>query len=81
MAIKITPEKKKQFIYSIRKYFEENLDEEIGDLKADLLLDFFLKEIAPTVYNQAVADAQIYFQDKTNDLELTVYEDESGYWN
>lgn len=81
MAIKIPAEKKRQVIYSIRKYFAENLEEEIGDLKADLILDFILKEIGPTVYNQAVSDAQVYFQDKTNDLELTVYENDLGYWS
>lgn len=32
------------------------MDEEIGDLQADLLLDYVLGEIGPTVYNRAIAD-------------------------
>jgi uncharacterized protein (DUF2164 family) len=56
------------------------MDQEIGDLKADLLLDYFLKEIAPTVYNQAITDAQAYFQVKAADLEGVCYEAEFGYW-
>ncbi len=51
MAIKLSKEAKKQVIASIKRYFAENLDDDIGDLKADLLLDYFLLEIGPTIYN------------------------------
>ena len=53
---------------------------EVGDLKAKLLLDFFLGEIGPIVYNSAIADAQAYFQGKVADLEGSCYEAEFGYW-
>ena len=46
------------FIASIQRYFDEEMDDEIGTLKASLLLDFFLQELGPTAYNIAVADAQ-----------------------
>jgi hypothetical protein len=48
---------KKQLIESIKRFFEEKLDEEIGDLKASIFLDFCLQEICPSVYNRAVIDA------------------------
>ena len=35
MAIKLTKEIEKKLIASIKRYAEENLDEEIGDLKRD----------------------------------------------
>ena len=54
--------------------------EEVGDLKAKLLLDFFLGEVGPTVYNGAIADAQAYFQGKVADLEGSCYEAEFSYW-
>jgi uncharacterized protein (DUF2164 family) len=79
MAITLSKEQRKRSIASIKKYFEDNI-EEIGDLKATLLLDFCLKEIGPSVYNQAIADAQGYFQDKLSDLDATCYEAEFGYW-
>lgn len=65
---------------SVRRYATESLDEEMGDLKAGLLLDFFLKELAPTVYNQAIADAQAYFHARTADLEGVCYVEEFAYW-
>jgi uncharacterized protein (DUF2164 family) len=50
MSITLPKEIENRLIGSVKKYFEENLDSEIGDLKATLLLDFFLKEIGPTIY-------------------------------
>ena len=58
MAIKISPETRQRLIASLKRYAAENLDEELGDLKAGLLLDYCLTEIGPAVYNQAIADAQ-----------------------
>ena len=80
MSIKLTDEQRKQSMASIKRYVEQELDQEIGDLKAGLLLDYFLKEIAPSVYNGAVADAQTYLRDRLSDLEGICYHDEFGYW-
>jgi uncharacterized protein (DUF2164 family) len=65
---------------SIKRYVAENFAEDIGDLKAGLMLDFFLKEMAPSIYNQAIADAQTYFQARVADLEGVCYEPEFSYW-
>lgn len=80
MAIKISPETTKQLHASIKRYVAENLDQDIGDLKAGLLLDYCLKEIGPTIYNQAIAEAQSYFQARVTDLEGVCYEKELTYW-
>ena len=80
MAIKLSPETTKQLHASIKRYCAENFDEEIGDLKAGLLLDFCLKEIGPTVYNQAIVEARTYFEARVADLEGTCYEKEFTYW-
>jgi uncharacterized protein (DUF2164 family) len=80
MTITISPETRKQLVASIKRYAVENLDGEIGDLKAGLLLDYCLKEIGPAVYNQAIADAQSYFTDRVADLEGVCHEPEFGFW-
>ncbi|MGB2882030.1 MAG: DUF2164 domain-containing protein, partial [Rhodoferax sp.] len=54
MTIEISKEAKKQAIASIERYFQENMDEKIGNIAAGALLGFFLEEIGPTIYNQAV---------------------------
>jgi uncharacterized protein (DUF2164 family) len=80
MTIELSREVRQQMIGSLRRYLAEEMNEEIGDLKASLLLDFFLKEIGPTVYNRAVTDAQTYLQGALADMEGSVYRPEFGYW-
>jgi uncharacterized protein (DUF2164 family) len=80
MAVTLAPDAKKQAIASIRRYVAESWDLDVGDLKADLLLDFVLREIGPTVYNQAIADAQVYLRERVADLEAACYEKEFTYW-
>ncbi len=80
MAIELPREQREQMIASVKRYFAEQLDDEIGDLKAGLLLDFCLQEICPTVYNRAIADAQAWFLARVGDLEGSCFEPELGYW-
>ncbi len=80
MAITLSKDAQQQLIPSIKRYFAEHMDEEIGDPKASLLLEFCLKEIGPSIYNQAIADAQAYLHDKVTDLDGSCFEPEFGYW-
>jgi len=80
MAITLEPAIRQQAIASLRRYFAENWDLDVGDLKAGLLLDYFLLEIGPSVYNRAIGDAQVYFRDRVVDLEATCFEKEFGFW-
>lgn len=79
MPIKLNKPTEQRLMASIRRYCAENL-EEIGDLKAAMFLDFCLREIGPSIYNQAVADAQAYMQNQVIDLNSTCYEPEVDYW-
>ena len=67
---------RKQAIAALQQYFADNMDEPIGELKAGLLLDFILAELGPSVYNQAVADARAFFEERTSDLAAICYHDE-----
>jgi uncharacterized protein (DUF2164 family) len=80
MTLSLTDDARKQAITSIKRYVAEELDQEIGDLKAGLFLDFVMKEIAPTVYNGAISDAQTYLRDRVADLEGACSAPEFAYW-
>lgn len=80
MNVSLSDDATKQSIASIKRYFGEELDLDIGDLKAALVLEFFLKEIAPTVYNGAIADAQTFMRDRVADLDGACSAQEFGYW-
>ena len=47
--IALSKEQKDDMIGLIKHYFEQNMDEEIGDLKAMMFLDFITKELAPII--------------------------------
>lgn len=80
MPIQFSNDTVRRALASIKQFSAEHLDDEIGDLKAQLVLDFFMKELAPTVYNQAIADAQKYMQERVMDLEGVCHQHEFAYW-
>ena len=80
MSIEIPKEARKEAIASIERYFQDNMDEKIGNIAAGALLGFFLEEIGPVIYNQAVADVQERLQARVSELDIEVHEDEFTYW-
>jgi uncharacterized protein (DUF2164 family) len=64
----ISKEKRDEMTGWIKEYYRKERDEDIGDLSAILLLDFFMDKIAPEFYNQGVYDSQRYMSDKCLDL-------------
>lgn len=66
--IVITNENRKAMIDSIKTFFLKERDEDLGDLSAAMILDFFAKELAPEFYNQGVSDSYQYMNDKIEDL-------------
>ena len=80
MAIELSKEARKEAIASIERYFQETMEEKIGNIAAAGLLSFFLEEIGPSIYNRAVADAQERLQARVQDLDFEVHEDEFAYW-
>jgi uncharacterized protein (DUF2164 family) len=80
LNIELSKEARTQAVASIQRYFEENLPEPIGELPAGLLLNFFLEEIGPAVYNRAIADAQARLERLAGDLGGELFADEFQYW-
>ncbi|HWQ10358.1 MAG TPA: DUF2164 domain-containing protein [Holophaga sp.] len=80
MDIQLTKETERQLVGSIQRYLGEAFGEEVGPLKAELCLRFFLEEVAPTVYNQGIADARRYMEERAADLENVCFAEEFGYW-
>ena len=80
MTIEIPREARKEAVASIERYFRENMEEPIGNIVAGALLGYFLEEIGPLVYNQAVADVQERLQMRVSDLDIEHHEDAFQYW-
>jgi len=80
MAIQLSKETQQHLTSSIKLFFLEQMDEEIGDLRASFFLEFCLKEIGPSIYNQAIADAQAYLHERIGDMDGACYEPAFGYY-
>jgi uncharacterized protein (DUF2164 family) len=80
MAIELTKESRNAAVLSIERYFQENMEERIGNIQAAALLNFFLEEIGPSVYNQAVAEVQERIQMRVAELDIECHEHEFAYW-
>ena len=80
MTIEISKDARKEVIASIERYFQENMEERIGNIAAGALLGFILEEIGPLVYNQAVAEVQERLQSRISEIDIEVHEDEFQYW-
>ncbi len=80
MKIELSSQAQKDAVASIQKYFEVNMPEMIGELPAGLLLNFFIEEIGPAIYNKAIADAQARMMRRVDDLSGELYVDEFQYW-
>jgi uncharacterized protein (DUF2164 family) len=79
MRIRLSDERRVRMLDSVRRYFEDTFDEPLSDFRAEGLLDFFVGELGPAVYNQGVRDACGALQEKLADLEGEVYEPERPY--
>jgi uncharacterized protein (DUF2164 family) len=79
-TIELPKEVRADAIASIQRYFEENMPEPIGELPAGLLLNFFIEEIGPVIYNHAISEAQTRMQQRVADLNGELYADEFQYW-
>jgi uncharacterized protein (DUF2164 family) len=80
MTITLTKEARAQAVASIERYFLENMEDKIGNIAAGALLGFFLEELGPLVYNQAVAEVQERLQQRVSEIDIEVHEDEFAYW-
>ena len=80
MAVTLAVEPKKQALASLQRFCADDLDLDISGIEIQSLLEFFLKEIGPSVYNGAISDAQTFLRDRLADLEATCYEPEFTFW-
>ncbi len=61
-------DRKKDMIDKIKKHFMEERDEDLGDLAAQMILEFFVEKLGPDIYNQGLDDAHLYMSEKLEDL-------------
>lgn len=59
---------KKKMIGDIINFYAEEQDEEIGELKAEIILDFVTDKLSYYFYNEGLKDAQAHISNALEDL-------------
>lgn len=72
-TLKLTKEQQDDAIRTIQSYFEEERGEELGDLAAWGVLDLFMTQLAPYIYNQAISDARTTTNQRMASLEEDLF--------
>lgn len=66
--LKLDPVERETVIGDIINYFLTERNEEIGNLAAGFILEFFSEKLGPFYYNLGVRDAHAFLSDKLEDL-------------
>ncbi len=64
----LTKEERTWLVSRIQDHFSDELDQEIGNMDAEFLIDFFAKTAGPLFYNSGVRDAQTLLTRKLEDV-------------
>ena len=72
--IKLDDSVKVEVVAKLQKYFQDELQQEIGSFDAEFMLDFFSKEVGGFYYNQGLADALKNFESKMEDVGELIYQ-------
>lgn len=80
MTLELDKADRQQAIDSIMRYFEQNMDERIGNIAAGGLLSFLVEEVGPLIYNRGVLDAQQRLLARVQEVDLELQQDAFQYW-
>jgi uncharacterized protein (DUF2164 family) len=76
MRIKLSDERRADVVVGLQRYMTKEFEIELSEFQARELLDFLVRHLGPSVYNQAIQDARGFVQEKLTDLEGEFYEPE-----
>jgi uncharacterized protein (DUF2164 family) len=76
MKIRLSADRRAALLETLTAYYAVEFGETLSPFRAETLLDFFVRELGPPVYNQGVRDAVAFLQAKLTDIEGEVYERE-----
>ena len=70
--ISLNYQRKQDQLSLIKEYFLKERDEQLGDLGAELVYDFFIENCAPSIYNQAIDDLKKMLKERVFYLETDI---------
>ncbi|AVF02821.1 MAG: hypothetical protein Devi2KO_02940 [Devosia indica] len=71
--ITFSREETKAIVGEIQDYFREELDQSIGAIPAELLMQFFAEKMGAYFYNRGLYDAQALVRKKIDDVSDEIF--------
>ena len=79
MRVRLSDERKADILRKLAEMYSREFDQTLSPFRSEQILDFFVKNLGPSVYNQAIQDARGFMMERLEDLDATFYEkDETG---
>ncbi len=75
--IALTPDRRARLLRVLKQHFTAEFDEPLSEFRAEGLLDLFVRELGPPIYNQGVNDAARFMQERLSDIDGEIHEPES----
>ena len=75
--IRLNEDRKRAILRALEAFYAETFDEKLSTFRTVQILEFFLKNLGPPVYNQGVQDARAFMLTKLDDIDGEVYEVET----
>ena len=72
----LSDERREILVNAVQQLFLEEFERDLSEFRAQRLVDFFMSQLGPPVYNQAIQDARAFVMAKLDDLDGEVYEPE-----
>ena len=71
--IEFTAEQRELMVQKIQTYFEDELDQDLGQFDAEFLLDFFASNIGAHFYTRGLHDARAIFEARIETIDEDIY--------
>lgn len=72
--IEFDSQQKSLIVHKIKRYFDEEMHQDIGQFEAEFLLDFFAKEVGAYFYNKGIEDANAVINHKFDEIQQAMFD-------
>ena len=72
-VIEFTKQEKAAMVDKLQSYFEDSLDQELGQFDAEFLLDHISNELGAYFYNRGLHDARQVFEQRVQSIDEDIY--------
>lgn len=73
-TIEFTQDETALLVDKLKRYFDRELDQELGQFDAEFLLDFISKDLGAYYYNRGLMDARLLVESKLDDIDAGIVE-------